>query len=145
MKLKYDVVLLLRYTDASDPDGCWPWLGHRDAAGYGRLSQQLAHRLSYQHHIGDIPGDLPLDHLCRNTACVNPNHLEAVPLKVNTLRGVGPTALNAVKVGCPHDHGPYDLVRTRSNGVEQRDCRRCTRIRAARTRARRRTEREKIT
>ncbi|PWG73550.1 hypothetical protein DF186_22500 [Enterococcus hirae] len=28
-----------------------------------------------------------LDHLCRNRICCNPRHLEAVPRKINTLRG----------------------------------------------------------
>lgn len=35
-----------------------------------------------------MPSWLETDHLCRNRACMNPNHLEAVTRTVNILRGV---------------------------------------------------------
>jgi hypothetical protein len=37
--------------------------------------------------FGEIPDGLMLDHLCRNTACVNPSHLEPVTNSVNVQRG----------------------------------------------------------
>lgn len=45
-----------------------------------------------------------LDHLCRNTRCVNPKHLEAVTQKENILRGIGISAQNAVKTHCWRGH-----------------------------------------
>ncbi len=69
-------------------DGCWGWAGRIDGAGYGRWSRHLAHRLSYEFHVGPIPEGLVIDHLCRNRSCVNPVHLEVVTQKVNVRRGV---------------------------------------------------------
>jgi hypothetical protein len=69
---------------------CWNWTGYTKG-GYGYIginnSAQLAHRWSYKHHVGDIPDGLVLDHLCRNRSCVNPWHLDPVPLTVNVNRG----------------------------------------------------------
>jgi hypothetical protein len=65
------------------PDGCWRWIGQiRKRDGYGRMSLArksiTAYRASYLLFRGDIPSGLEIDHLCRNHACVNPDHLEAV-------------------------------------------------------------------
>lgn len=39
---------------------------------------------------GAIPSGFDLDHaVCRNTVCVNPDHLEVVTVNVNTWRGQG--------------------------------------------------------
>ncbi len=71
------------------PKECWNWTGPRYKHGYGRFSIQrryyLAHRISYQFH-GVIPAGLTLDHLCRNTACQNPAHLEPVTRGENARR-----------------------------------------------------------
>ena len=37
---------------------------------------QLVHRYAYEWANGPIPDGLVIDHLCRVTACVNPDHLE---------------------------------------------------------------------
>lgn len=72
-------------------DGCWKWLGARDSKGYGRLQyelgQYLAHRFSYAARHGEIPEGLTIDHLCRNTGCVNPSHMELVTPGENARRG----------------------------------------------------------
>ena len=44
------------------------------------------HRAMYQQTIGPIPAGLQIDHLCRVTYCIRPDHLEPVTPAVNTRR-----------------------------------------------------------
>lgn len=108
--------------------GCWLWDGPVGKQGYGTHSRHFgthrAHRISYILHKGPIPDDLPLDHLCRVRCCVNPDHLEAVTTRENILRGIGPTALNAVKTHCPVGH-PYSEKNTHYDENGGRHCRKC--------------------
>lgn len=83
-----------------DITGCWNWHGagsgknyDRDSGsgGYGQLRIQgkswMAHRWAYEqkYKITLLTEDT-LDHLCRNTRCVNPDHLEKVSLTENIER-----------------------------------------------------------
>lgn len=45
-----------------------------------------AHRFSYAAFKGDVGSDQEIDHLCRDRACVNPDHLELVTRKENLRR-----------------------------------------------------------
>lgn len=69
---------------------CWLWTGC--VQRYGRIKLEgtkrvaFAHRVSYEWAKGPVPDGLELDHLCRVTACVNPDHLEAVTHSENELR-----------------------------------------------------------
>jgi len=87
--------------------------------------------------VGPIPAGLQLDHLCRNRACVRPDHLEPVRSRENTLRGFGPSAINARKTVCAHGH-PFDEANTGRSPNGRRFCRECGRIRARAYQARRR-------
>jgi len=118
------------------PSGCIEWTGGTNGAGYGMFFvdwaggknvRMLAHRWAYEYDNGPIPDGLHLDHLCRNPICVNPEHLEAVTQRENTLRGEGVAARHAVKTECVNGH-PFsgDNLMLRSNG-RWRDCRECRR------------------
>lgn len=94
--------------------GCWEWIGPRNVLGYGRVYMRAftgkvgvyAHRLIYELLVANIPDGLAIDHLCRNTSCVNPEHLDPVTDKVNLARGYSPSALASRATHCPQGH-PY--------------------------------------
>ncbi len=71
--------------------GCHDFVGSRSRGGYGRFwdgsKMVQAHRWIYEATRGGIPTEHDIDHLCRNRACVNPEHLEAVPHVENVRRG----------------------------------------------------------
>jgi len=118
------------------PVECWRWRGAL-AGGYGQIGAggthglvMLAHRYAYEQAHGAIPEGLSLDHVCRNTWCVNPAHLEAVTHRENVLRGIGPTAANARKTHCRRGH-PFTPENTRISVSGSRICRACDELRLA--------------
>jgi hypothetical protein len=109
---------------------CWLWTASKvPRSGYGQISvgigkekvPRLAHRVAWELLRGPIPAGMVLDHLCRNRACVNPDHLEVVNNKTNTLRGTGPTAINAQKTSCKRGHSLADAYVSKG----MRYCRTC--------------------
>ena len=118
--------------------GCWEWTGALfQATGYGVFSARrddgtwtphTAHRAAYLMLKGPIPDGLHIDHLCRNRACCNPEHLEAVTKKENDLRGDSLMARQARQTHCIHGHPlSGDNLRLRPNG--KRECIDCARAR----------------
>lgn len=69
---------------------CWISTMARGHTGYAYISDRgrlrLAHRVAYEWQYGSIPDGLQIDHLCKVTSCVNPDHLEAVTAAVNSQR-----------------------------------------------------------
>lgn len=102
------VVPRILVQDAGYCSPCWLAQYVPDKGGYvlirvagktGRL-----HRYVYEALVSEIPEGMELDHLCRVRHCCNPAHLEPVTPLENTMRGEGPTAVNARKTHCVHGH-----------------------------------------
>lgn len=106
-----------------------PGPGRRARPGYpttqvGRRTR-LIHRLVYEIAHGPIPKGMTVDHLCNNRLCINVAHLAIATRWENTLRGTGPTAINARKTHCNNGH-PLSGDNLYTNGSSRR-CRECHR------------------
>jgi hypothetical protein len=110
-----DPRLPMKFWDKCIPEpnsGCWLWTGATGSFGYGNIGIKQkswnAHRLAYVTLVGRPADGMHLDHLCKTPCCCNPAHLEAVPPRVNVLRGGARNngAHNRAKTHCPKGH-PY--------------------------------------
>lgn len=85
---------LLANSYVEDETGCWVWLGRINKAGRPQINMRIngrhrcliAYRVSFEAFKGSIPENHTLDHLCLNTACICPDHLEPMPLGENVRR-----------------------------------------------------------
>jgi site-specific DNA-cytosine methylase len=88
-----------------ETNGCWRWTRAKTTAGYGHFHvfnrYYQAHRLVYTLLRGAVT-TAHMDHLCRNRACVNPDHLEPVSHRENVRRGGG-TRLTVERVRAIHE------------------------------------------
>lgn len=79
-----------RKVSPAPSNACWIWWGAKNARGYGNVGRNkktyLAHRVAYELTYGPVPPGLDLDHLCKTTGCVNPDHLEPVTFLANMRR-----------------------------------------------------------
>lgn len=108
--------------------GCWLWLGGvaGSKAPYPamrRAGRHYVHRFVYEFLVGSIPSGLTIDHLCRQTTCVNPAHLEPVTPTENNRRGQSATMRASLANTCIKGH----LLTTQTHG--SRVCLTCKRER----------------
>jgi hypothetical protein len=125
--------------------GCWIWSGSTngagDCGGYAVMgidgTSLLVHRLSLLVANGEFDPVLDVDHKCRQTRCVNPDHLEAVTHAINQERGK-----NGRKDFCARGHAMSgaNVENGTSRGRPIRRCRACSTV-AAHERGKRRPSR----
>ena len=89
-------------------NNCWEWIDSLAIFGYGSFyngKNLRAHRVSYAIFNGQLIDNLVIDHICRNRACVNPEHLRQVDYKTNaTENSNSVAALNVIKTQCNRGH-----------------------------------------
>jgi hypothetical protein len=132
----------VRGSVAVGPGECWLYNGFVERNGYARMTvlgvRYLVHRLAYEAFVGPIPQGYEIDHLCFVRHCCNPDHLEPVTSKTNTMRSQSPARFNAEKTHCAQGH-PFDLLNTIykvGKHGHQRECRACKLERLKRRRRR---------
>lgn len=113
--------------------GCLVWNGSRCKDGYGTVNFELrgkrvylAHRMAYLHFVGEIPDGEEIDHICKNRACVNPDHLRSVSHQVNVDNGDYKTnhrnrTKNHCKLG--HELSGENLFISKNGSRQCKECR----------------------
>lgn len=88
--------------------GCHNWPGAKNQDGYGLLGRSgrsmSAHRWYWIQANGEIPAGMKIDHLCRNPACCNVDHMEVVTNRENVMRGRSPHVLLSLANRCKQGH-----------------------------------------
>lgn len=115
--------------------GCWLWTGFKSKRGYGQFTTcfngiekiWLAHRFSLFVHGTELNKNLQVDHLCKKTSCVNPDHLEQVTSQENIKRSNGLQAINARKTHCirGHEFNKENTYIYPRGKTKSRDCKTC--------------------
>lgn len=121
---------------------CWVWKTNLNSKGYGRCwykgSTYQAHRVIFELFYGEISEGLEIDHLCKNRACVNPDHLEAVTHRENIRRGDS----GLPKRNMTHCHKGHPLSGDNLYKYKNmRHCRECVRYNKKQFRLRKKTHR----
>ena len=116
------------------PDKCWEWNGVT-RNGYSQIgikgTSYYLHRLFFRWFKYEIPDGLVIDHLCNNTRCLNPHHMEATTAKQNIGRATS-------KKYCKRGHHQIPENRYTEPKAGRSRCGLCISVRNAEVRAARR-------
>jgi hypothetical protein len=111
--------------DKNGPNGCWQWTGapSKHGRGYGMFQMGKTNRYAHRCALAFLgylllPG-LEVDHVCNNTMCVNPEHLEQVTHRENLRRWA------ARITHCPQGHEYTEENTVWSKDRVERKCRLC--------------------
>jgi hypothetical protein len=108
---------------------CIEWTKALNSKGYGVIwvgsKLASAHRVAWEQANGLIPDGMYVDHLCKNRACYNVEHLRLVTARQNTIENSDSVvAANLAKECCPKCSGPF-TYRKRKGRLDSRYCRPC--------------------
>ena len=98
-----------KYISVEPNSGCWLWTGAWSKSGYGSFrvenKSQNAHRVAYKLYLGPLKNGMMIDHICRNRACVSPDHLRQVTPRQNILENsMSISAISAKRNCCKRGH-----------------------------------------
>ena len=135
---KINKELFLSKVIIDENTNCWNWVAHCHPNGYGQFHIErypyYAHRVSFVLYKGPLESTdtRVVDHICKNTRCVNPDHLDLITQSENVKRGKNRLVAQmraASKVHCKYGHA-YTVANTwiRIKGSSKyRQCRECWR------------------
>ena len=132
MTLKAFRSSVFHYPNTREENGCLTFGGYIQK-GYGMAFiegvRQRAHRRAWEEVNGPIPEGLTIDHLCRNTKCIEVSHLRLLTLAENTKCSTRAEKARA-KTHCPagHEYAAENLY------VDKRGARHCYTCTKERTR-----------
>lgn len=110
-----------------DKTNCHLWQAYVGQNGYGQFwdgsKVRGAHVVGYEIVKGPLPPGTEPDHRCRNRACTNAHHMDAVTRRENLLRGETIVAKKAGQTHCikGHKFTPENTY----HGKSGRQCREC--------------------
>ena len=104
---------------------CILWTGSIYDTGYGVIriatKTRAVHRIAYQLAYGSIEDGMDIHHTCRNRACINPDHLEALTRQAHNHKT---HRLDACRRGHPYNE---ENTYWTPNGARQ--CKACRKMR----------------
>jgi hypothetical protein len=119
------------------PNGCILWTAGKGHLGHGQFWCQgrnwPAHQFAWVAAHGPVPAGLELDHLCRQTGCVNVLHLEPVTPRENSKRRSQGLVADR-NGGCKHGHPASEYKRYDYDYGSFLICMACNRVHAERQR-----------